>query len=172
MHLIDSQRKVSGEANEWRQRDAAQDRDAIAQWFESHLPSHEPMGSDMLTDAERRMFAMSAQQYIVARRAGELTCAEYAATLVKRAMHYRRLNCFMATSYELMETVVLAQAAALDAKAAKEGIDSIAPLYGLPIPVKGTCATKLFPSCVGVFTQNSNKLSKRKHWQNPSRYDR
>ena len=54
------------------------------------------------------------------------------------------------TSYELMESVVIAQAAALDAKAEDEGIESIAPLYGLPIPVKGTCATKLFPSCVGV----------------------
>ena len=37
----------------------------------------------------------------------------------------------------------------LDAKAAAEGIESIAPLYGLPVPMKGTVATTDFPSSAG-----------------------
>ena len=77
---------------------------------------------------------------------------------------------------------ICAQAAALDDKAAADGIDAIGPLYGLrksalsfrfivvccasgahkqlsscdwwyslaALPVKGTCVTKDFPSCVGV----------------------
>ena len=45
---------------------------------------------------------------------------------------------------------VMTQARALDAQAAREGVESIAPLYGLPVPIKGTCATTDFPSCVGT----------------------
>ena len=64
-------------------------------------------------------------------------------------MHYESLNAFRVTSYQQADKIV-AQAAALDAKAAEEGIDAIAPLYGLPILVKGTRATVDFPSCVGT----------------------
>ena len=95
------------------------------------------------------MFKMSAADYISERRAGNVTCAEYTAACVKRMLHYSNLNCFMATSYAMTDRI-LAQAEALDAKAAVEGIDSISPLYGLPVPIKGTCATIDFPSCVGV----------------------
>ena len=45
---------------------------------------------------------------------------------------------------------VLAAARKMDAKAKAEGITSIAPLYGLPIPMKGTMATKDFISSAGV----------------------
>ncbi|CAL1142566.1 unnamed protein product [Cladocopium goreaui] len=38
----------------------------------------------------------------------------------------------------------------LDLKAAREGIEAIAPLYGLPIPMKGTMATVDFISSAGV----------------------
>lgn len=38
---------------------------------------------------------------------------------------------------------------ALDAKAEVEGVDAIAPLYGYPIPAKGTMTTKDFPSSAG-----------------------
>ena len=45
---------------------------------------------------------------------------------------------------------ILAQAAGLDAKAEDEGIDAIAPLYGLLVPAKGTMATTDFPSSAGT----------------------
>ena len=95
------------------------------------------------------MFKMSAADYISERRAGNITCMEYTTTCVKRMLHYSNLNCFMSTSYAMTDRI-LAQAEALDARAAAEGIDSIGPLYGLPVPIKGTCATIDFPSCVGV----------------------
>ena len=41
-------------------------------------------------------------------------------------------------------------AAALDARAAAEGVESIAPLYGLCIPMKGTAAVVDFPAGSGV----------------------
>ena len=45
---------------------------------------------------------------------------------------------------------VLVGARQLDAKAKTEGIEAIAPLYGLPVPMKGTMATKNFISSAGV----------------------
>ena len=45
---------------------------------------------------------------------------------------------------------MVAQARSLDQRAIASGIESIAPLYGLPIPVKGTVATTDFPSSAGV----------------------
>eukprot|EP00965_Chrysotila_dentata_P090331 2980657-Pleurochrysis_carterae.AAC.7 len=44
---------------------------------------------------------------------------------------------------------VVAQAVALDDKAAIEGIDAISPLYCYPVPAKGTMATTDFPSSIG-----------------------
>ena len=38
----------------------------------------------------------------------------------------------------------------MDMKAKAEGLESIAPLYGLPIPMKGTMATDDFISSAGV----------------------
>ena len=92
------QQAAAGETTvvEWRQRSTAQDKAALARWFEMNLPVQAPMaGAAAMTAAERRMYAFSAQQYVAARRAGELTCVEYAAALVKRALHYKTLNCFM-----------------------------------------------------------------------------
>merc|ERR1719160_1559128 len=45
---------------------------------------------------------------------------------------------------------MLDQARALDAKAMADGLDSIGPLYGLPIPMKGTAAVVDYPSGSGV----------------------
>lgn len=45
---------------------------------------------------------------------------------------------------------ILEQARQLDAKASREGVSAISPLYGLPVPVKGTVATTDFPSSAGV----------------------
>ena len=45
---------------------------------------------------------------------------------------------------------MLAAAKRMDKKAKAEGLESIAPLYGLPIPMKGTMATDDFISSAGV----------------------
>ena len=44
---------------------------------------------------ERKQARWSVAEYIAARRAGQITCEEYAATLIKRARHYRDMNQFM-----------------------------------------------------------------------------
>lgn len=45
---------------------------------------------------------------------------------------------------------MVVQAVALDLKAASEGVEAIGPLYGLPIPMKGTAAVIDYPSGSGV----------------------
>ena len=126
------------------------DNAAIAAWFDANRPEFAAMADPSVTAEEATMYAMSAAQYIEARKAGELTCEAYTRALVKRMLHYKELNCFMATTYGLTDKII-AQAVALDAKAAGPGgVSSIGPLYGLPVPVKGTAATIDFPSSVGV----------------------
>ena len=44
----------------------------------------------------------------------------------------------------------MALAKELDLKAEAEGVEALAPLYGLPIPMKGTAAVVAFPSGAGV----------------------
>jgi Asp-tRNA(Asn)/Glu-tRNA(Gln) amidotransferase A subunit family amidase len=144
--LIDSTAGEDGKAVTWSKRGKVQDTAAVAAWFEQNVPVFDPMP---MSESERAMYKMTAVEYIAARKAGRLSCADYTAALVKRMLHYQGLNCFMATSYTMTDQI-LAQAAVLDAKVAAEGVEAIAPLYGLPIPVKGTCATVDFPSCVGV----------------------
>ena len=102
-----------------------------------------------LTPSEKALYKLSAAEYCAERKGGNITCVEYTTACVRRMMHYSNLNCFMATSYGMTDKII-AQAEALDAKAAAEGVASIGPLYGLPVPIKGTCATTDFPSCVGV----------------------
>jgi hypothetical protein len=43
---------------------------------------------------------------------------------------------FLQTSYELVPKLAMAAAREFDARAARDGIESIAPLYGLPVPMK------------------------------------
>ncbi|CAE7747248.1 gatA, partial [Symbiodinium pilosum] len=74
---------------------------------------------------------------------------EYTSLLVRRARYYRYMNQWIFRSYDLLD-VAVKRAAALDKKAAKEGVDALAPLYGLPIPMKGTAAVVDFPSGCGV----------------------
>jgi Asp-tRNA(Asn)/Glu-tRNA(Gln) amidotransferase A subunit family amidase len=135
----------TGEFVEWRKRSKVQDKEAVATWFEEHVPTFE---AQPMTAEEQEIYKMNAMDFVTARKAGTITCEKYTRALVKRMMHYETLNCFMVTSYQLHQKII-DQAIALDAKAAAEGVESIAPLYGLPIPVKGTCATADFPSCVG-----------------------
>ena len=119
---------------------------AVGQWFDEQAPKFEPMAD--ATPRELEIYAMDAVDYVAARKAGTITCLEYATAAVKRLVHYKESNQFMLTSYGLTDKI-LAQAAALDDKAAAEGVESIAPLYGLPIPIKGTAATVDFPTSVG-----------------------
>merc|ERR550514_1142768 len=58
------------------------------------------------------------------------------------------MNVWVYTSYGLFDRFVAA-ARAMDQKAQKEGVESIAPFYGLPIPMKGTAAVVDFPSGAG-----------------------
>ena len=116
-------------------------------WFDRQAPTFGPMQD--ATPRELELCAMSATEYTAARKAGTVSCAEYCAALVRRLHHFAASNAFMLTSLKLTH-LVIAQAEALDAKAAAEGLDSIAPLYGLPVPIKGTAATVAFPSSVGT----------------------
>merc|ERR550514_1128454 len=102
-----------------------------------------------MTDREKFIYRLSAEDYIRERKAGKLTCEEVALALVKRAMYYRYMNFWIYTSYTRFEEKFVAAARAMDQKAQKEGIESIAPFYGLPIPMKGTAAVVDFPSGAG-----------------------
>merc|ERR1711998_306651 len=75
----------------------------------------------------------------------------YAKVLTKRLKYYKYLNSFMYwDNFPNQTDFVLEQARRMDAKADVEGIDAIAPLFGLPLPVKGTMSTVDFPSSGGT----------------------
>ena len=84
---------------------------------------------------------MSASEFMTARKTGSVTCVEYAGVLTMRAEHYKYMGQFMYwDNMPDQMDVVMAQAAALDAKAASEGIDSIAPLCSQPkMPPSALC---------------------------------
>ncbi|CAM9546401.1 unnamed protein product [Heterosigma akashiwo] len=97
------------------------------------------------TEREKELLRMSMVDYINARRTGNVSCEEYARVLVKRAKYYRYMNQWIFTTYPLLDGVIT-RAIELDEKAKAEGIESIAPLFGLPVPMKGTSAVKQYPS--------------------------
>lgn len=135
----------------WRMRNlnGGQDADALARWFEDAAPTLLPMGA-AASARENQLWSMSAVEYIAARRSGETSCEEYTTAALKRMHHYRQLNAFMMTSYDqAASSTIMAQARALDQRAATGGVESIAPFFGLPIPLKGTAATVDFPSSAG-----------------------
>jgi amidase len=126
------------------------DDEAVGQWYQqvfAKVPVKEV--DPTMTQRERELYAMSAREYADARCKGDVTCEEYARALVKRVRYYRYLNQWIFNSYDLLDKM-LVQAKALDSKAAAEGVDSIGPLYGLPIPMKGTAAVVDYPSGSGV----------------------
>jgi len=120
-----------------------------AEWFKTNLAAM-PKPPEM--SAQEKQYARwSAVEYISARRAGQVTCEEYAAALIKRVRHYKDMNQFMNWDNDPdWPERVLAAAKTMDMKAKAEGLESIAPLYGLPIPMKGTMATDDFISSAGV----------------------
>ena len=131
-------------------REIGDDNAACEAWYRDVFGAVEPLPPDpSATPRERQLCRMSASEYVEARRAGSVTCQEYAAALVKRATYYRYMNQWIYTSYALFDKAV-ADAAALDARAEAEGVESIAPLYGLAIPMKGTAAVIDYPAGSGV----------------------
>lgn len=115
-------------------------------WFRTTFESvpmkaHDPS----TTQRESELLRLSAQEYVEERKSGRVTCEEFTSLLVRRARYYRYMNQWTFRSYELMDAAVTA-AKALDEIVKKEGIEAIAPLYGLPIPMKGTAAVVEYPS--------------------------
>ena len=123
----------------------------MAAWFAENVATIPMSGPPEMTARQIELAKMSAEEYMAARAAGTVTCVEYAEVLTMRATYYKYMGQFMYwDNMPDQMSVVMAQAAALDAKAATDGIDAIAPLYCLPVPMKGTMATKDFPSSAGV----------------------
>lgn len=124
---------------------------ATARWFREQLPELPGPPTALCGERCQAHARWSAVEYMAARKSGEVTCEEYAASLILRAKHYRDMNQFMNWDNDPHWTDrVLDAARALDVKASREGIEAIAPLYGLPIPMKGTMATVDFISSAGV----------------------
>jgi uncharacterized protein (DUF952 family) len=131
---------------------------AELEWFQSTvldvLPSKtKQIDTDYaLSDTEETLVLMSLTEWQAARAAGTYTCEEIATALIKRAQYLQEvqmMNSFMYWNSFDWTKVVIDQAKALDGKAADKGVDSIAPLYCYPVPLKGTMATKDFPSSLG-----------------------
>ena len=126
-----------------------EDNAACSRWYAevfAAVPMAEP--DPAATPRERRLCRLSASEYIELRRSGGVSCEEYCTVLVKRARYYSYLNQWMASVYDRLDLAVGA-ARQLDEKAAADGVEAIAPLYGLCIPMKGTAAVVDFPSGSG-----------------------
>ena len=131
-------------------RDIGHDPAACEAWYRDVFGSVPPLEADpSATPREKELCRLSASEYVAMRKAGDVTCEEYATALVKRAKYYRYMNHWIYTSYDLFEKTVAA-AVALDARVATDGVEAIAPLYGLCIPMKGTAAVVDFPAGSGV----------------------
>jgi len=132
--------------------------DKELEWFETTVLSVLPsltQQSDTeyaLTKTEVKLVKMGLSEWLSERAAGTYSCEEIAIALTKRATYLQevqKMNHFMYWGSFDWINVVLDQAKALDAKAESEGIESIAPLYCYPVPIKGTMATMDFPSSLG-----------------------
>mmetsp|Transcript_45358 Transcript_45358/g.145489 ORF Transcript_45358/g.145489 Transcript_45358/m.145489 type:complete len:622 (+) Transcript_45358:57-1922(+) len=130
-------------------RNVGRDEAATARWFVEVFGAQPLLPEDpTMTIRERHLYTLSASQYISMRRDGKVTCEEYSSALVKRARYYRLYNQWIYSSYDLFDKLI-AGAMELDALAASKGVDTLAPLYGLPIPMKGTAAVIDYPSGSG-----------------------
>jgi len=98
----------------------------------------------------RQLLRWTATEFVDARRAGTVTCEEYTRVLVDRMLSLRDAQQFMQTTYGLADQIVAA-ARDMDLRAAASavGVEVLAPLFCLPVPVKGTLATMDFPSSAG-----------------------
>jgi hypothetical protein len=131
-------------------RSIGRDNAACEEWYRTIFEAVPMLSPDpAATPREKQLYRWSAAEYVAQRIEGSVSCEEYATALAKRASYYRYLNQWIYTSYPLLDKAIAA-AAALDVQAAANGVESIAPLYGLCIPMKGTAAVVDFPSGSGV----------------------
>eukprot|EP00756_Hemistasia_phaeocysticola_P033345 Hpha_TRINITY_DN16461_c2_g12::TRINITY_DN16461_c2_g12_i1::g.160044::m.160044/K02433/gatA, QRSL1; aspartyl-tRNA(Asn)/glutamyl-tRNA(Gln) amidotransferase subunit A len=137
---------IDVESEDWRTRVNAQNHAKIAEWFTTHAPQL-PL-PPVSSPRERELWRWGVGEYIEAFKAGKVTAAEYTQALLRRLEHYKGLNTHCATSYHHTNHIE-EQAEAVDRKAQAEGIEAVAPWYGLPIALKGTIATTDFPSSSG-----------------------
>ena len=121
----------------------------LSAWFRDVFEAVPMKTPQPLTDREKQLLRLSAKEYCEERKAGRVTCEEYTTLLVRRACYYRYMNQWTFRSYDLF-SVAVERAKALDRTAESKGVDAIGPLYGLPIPMKGTAAVVDFPSGGGV----------------------
>mmetsp|Transcript_34772 Transcript_34772/g.99875 ORF Transcript_34772/g.99875 Transcript_34772/m.99875 type:complete len:616 (+) Transcript_34772:70-1917(+) len=130
-------------------RSIGEDSAAVAKWYEDVFAAQPLLPEDpAITVRERCLYTWSAAQYIAMRREGKVTCEEYATALVKRARYCRAYNQWIYSSYDRFDKLI-ASAKQLDDLEASQGVDMLAPLYGLPIPMKGTAAVIDYPSGSG-----------------------
>jgi Asp-tRNA(Asn)/Glu-tRNA(Gln) amidotransferase A subunit family amidase len=147
--------------------------EAELEWFQTTvldvLPSSIKQSATAyaLTDVEETLVKISLVDWQTERAAGTYTCEQIATALTKRAKYLQdvqKMNHFMYwNGFETVDDtttadklavydwikIVMDQAKALDAKAASDGVDAIAPLYCYPVPLKGTMSTVMFPSSSG-----------------------
>lgn len=110
-------------------------RAALASWYSDH--PYIPQTTTGLSERSKEMLRWTASEFITARKAGLVSCEEYASVLVARMLFFKDAQQFLATSYDLAPVLVIEEARKMDARVEKEGIDSIAPLFCLPVPMKG-----------------------------------
>ena len=65
----------------------AGDNAKVAEWLAAHVPAMLPPDATC-TERERQLARLSAGEYIAMRKAGEVSCEEYAVALTKRWSHY------------------------------------------------------------------------------------
>lgn len=148
-----------------RHPDFGPDKETYAGWSDEERRAHwsrrleedqaPPDSPDAWTPRERELLRFGVRQYIAARQAQEISCEEYTRLLVRRARRLRAMNQWTYRCYELFDKAI-ESAIQLDRKVTAAGsVEAIAPLYGLPVPMKGTAAVVDYPSgggC-GLLTQ-------------------
>ena len=131
-------------------RSIGADGAAVAKWYREVFGAVKMLHHDpsLWTPRESQLLQLSGEEYIQMRRALHVTCEEYVCLLVRRARHYRYMNQWTFRAYSLLEAAI-ETARKLDRLAREKGIEAIAPLYGMPIPMKGTGAVVQYPSGAG-----------------------
>lgn len=123
------------------------DRTELAAWYlDNAYAARAP--TEPLPDRDRQLLSWTAAEYIAARRSGAVTCAEYVGALLRQMLFLEDTQQFMRTTYSSVDQIAAA-ARDMDLRAETEGVEALAPLYGLPVPMKGTMATTDFPSSAG-----------------------
>ena len=149
--LLDNcEAKVGSDA--WNQRPI--DHVKTSEWFRNNYP--ELKADESSTTREKELYLLNCIEYVDTFKQQKVTCTEYVTALVKRILHYRKLNAFLVTTYDETD-LMIKQATLIDEKVTKDGIESVAPLYGLPVAIKGTGASIDFRSGCGSGVLSSHK---------------